>query len=165
MEDSIISPDFDIGISEDANTQDVWRSDSSDTEGSQPSVDARQPEDKDKGEEIKPSPKNGTEQQLKKLLNIKERQTSASRSRRRHRSKRRRVSPSRSKTTDHSDTENAADRGSSYISPTKIADIFENGISPEKLCELSTLKHGSPATVLKIMPKASVKQICQMVHL
>ena len=50
MEDSIISPDFDIGISEDANTQDVWRSDSSDTEGSQPSVDARQPEDKDKKE-------------------------------------------------------------------------------------------------------------------
>ena len=61
MEDSIISPDFDIGISEDANTQEVWRSESSDTEGSQPSANARQSEDKDEGEEIEPGPMNGTE--------------------------------------------------------------------------------------------------------
>ena len=79
--------------------------------------------------------------------------------------KRRRLSRSRSKAAEHVAPKQPGAKRPDYMSPTQIAKIFKQDISPKTLCELSAMKDCSPSAVLKVMPKASVSQICQMVEL
>ena len=80
-------------------------------------------------------------------------------------SKRKRSSRSRSTTADHGLQEERIPEKQSYLSPARIVDIFGKDISPENLCALSALKYCSQAAVFRIMPSATVEQICQMVEL
>ena len=52
-----------------------------------------------------------------------------------------------------------------YPSPSGIAKIFRNKITPEALCQLSALSYGTPSDVRRIIPTASVEQICDMCEL
>ena len=58
--------------------------------------------------------------------------------------------------------ENAAE-SKSYTSPSEIAKIFQNMITTEALCQLSSMLRGTPSDVKKIIPKATVGQICKNV--
>ena len=67
-----------------------------------------------------------------------------------------------------SDEVGASDRskdGDSYISPTKIARIHRNKVTRETLCQLSAMLRGTPSEVRKLVPDASVDQICKMCEL
>ena len=171
MADTDISPDFDLGISEQHAARDEQWEESAASSGneSQNVLDQPGTAEEDHGDAVGRS----TQQQLEKLLNIQQRQVSVSRQaspskpRRRRRSKRRR-SPSSSSRASGRDTSQSSVEGGqrrSYIPPTKIVNIFKGEISSEKLCDLSTMKDGSPTTVRNIVPTASVSQICQMVTL
>ena len=102
---------------------------------------------------------------LEKLLNLPALLPDSSRSERVRKSKRRRSSPSSYRTAYHEPQYDSAKENSSYIPPTKIADIFAGMLSSKTLCELSAMKCGSPSAVRRIMPDASVDQICRMVNL
>ena len=58
-----------------------------------------------------------------------------------------------------------SNRGPDYVAPSKVAKIFNNSITPESLCELSEMDDGTPADVRRVMPTASVAQICEMCDL
>ena len=60
---------------------------------------------------------------------------------------------------------NRSKDGDAYISPTKIARIFRNKVTPETLCQLSAMLRGTPSEVRKLVPDASVDQICKMCEL
>ena len=66
-----------------------------------------------------------------------------------------------------SDSESSSETRSvdDYVSPSKIAKIFRNKVSPTNLCQLSAMSRGTPSDVRKIVPDASVQQICQMCEL
>ena len=101
---------------------------------------------------------------LEKLLNLPALLPDSSRSERVRKSKRRRSSLSSYRTADHEPQYDSA-KEYSYIPPTKIADIFAGKLSSKTLCELSAMKCGSPSAVRRIMPNASVDQICRMANL
>ena len=81
------------------------------------------------------------------------------------------LSRKRSRSTSRSDTEanstkvdtNAKTRA--YTSPSDIAKIFRNMITTDALCQLSAMEDGTPADVKKIIPRATVDQICKMCDL
>ena len=157
MEEEIVAPDFEIGITGEKSPEDVWHSDSgsSDREGAQESA----PETRERKTEA------NTETQLRKLLNIGKSTTGAAESTPRQRSKQRRISRSRSVTASNTPVEDQEMGKPRYTCPTEIAEIFAQEISPEDLCSLSAMKHGTPSAVREVMPNATVKQVCQMCKL
>ena len=52
-----------------------------------------------------------------------------------------------------------------YTSPSEIAKIFRNMITTDALCQLSAMSKGTPSDVKRIIPRASVDQICKMCDL
>ena len=52
-----------------------------------------------------------------------------------------------------------------YTDPSEIVGIFGTKLSPQSLCSLSTMTHGTPAEILKVVKNASVSQICKMCKL
>ena len=106
-----------------------------------------------------------TEQRLKRLLEIAEAQSSTDTTIPQRRLKRQRESRSRSVPPRSEPPQKRSSKKVAYICPTKIADIFDRKISSEDLCALSAITHGSPMTVRKIIPGATVDQICKMVKL
>ena len=52
-----------------------------------------------------------------------------------------------------------------YTSPSEIAKIFRNMITTDALCQLSAVSRGTPSDVKRIIPRASVDQICKMCDL
>ena len=106
-----------------------------------------------------------TEQQLKRLLEIEKARSSADTTIPPTRLKRNRESRSRSVPHHAESRQEKTPEKVAYICPTKIADIFDRKISSEDLCALSAITHGSPMTVRKIIPGATVDQICKMVKL
>ena len=52
-----------------------------------------------------------------------------------------------------------------YVSPSKIAKIFGHGITSENLCRLSAMENGTPSDIQRVMPGATVSQICDMCDL
>ena len=78
----------------------------------------------------------------------------------------RRYSSSSSKSSSHSVSDSKrSNRGRDYVAPSKVAKIFNNSITPESLCELSEMDDGTPADVRRVMPAATVAQICEMCDL
>ena len=107
---------------------------------------------------------NNTERQLKRLLNIQESEPTDDEQERRTSSKRRRLSVSRSTTSSRSEKKPKTEKAY-YTCPSKIAEIFKWKISSDSLCALSAVEGGTPSLVRKVMPMASIKQICQMCKL
>ena len=162
MDSEEVGLDFDIGITDKRKTEESWQSASSDSVKRAPSAEDQA--EKVISDEQPEEEKTATERQLEKILKVNDPQVSRSRPRRR-RSKRRRLSRSRSISASPESHEIAIPKQSSYISPSRIADIFNKEISVRDLCALSALKHCSPSAVHKIMPTATIDQICQMVEL
>ena len=154
-------PDFDIGIN-DEEPRDVWRSES---EGPK----ARHWSDSDDAQSGTAVAQERTEgfagQKLRKLLDIQDSRSDGSGTVRRRSSKRRRRSRSRSRSKSGIPRVVQTSDRPSYVCPTKISEIFNEEISPKKLCILSAMKHGTTSAVHEIMPDASVAQICQMCKL
>ena len=163
MEDEEIGLDFDIGSSTERPKQDVWES-SSDSPSIQQDPESNDGQTSDKNAEDDEAVTT-IARKLAKTLNTGSTESSEDSPIWPSRRKRRRLSISRSKAAaqePHKEPETGQQR---YMSPTKIAKIFKGKISPAKLCQLSELKRGSPTAVHKIMPGASVDQICRVVEL
>ena len=80
--------------------------------------------------------------------------------------KKRPRSPSSSvNSSSEASTSDRATGANSYTSPTKIAKIFRNKIDSRTLCQLSAMLRGTPSEVRKLVPDASVTQICKMCEL
>ena len=108
---------------------------------------------------------NNTERQLKRLLNIQQETVpTGDEQERRTLSKRRRLSVSRSTTSSRSEKKPKTEKAY-YTCPSKIAEIFNWKISSDSLCALSAAEDGTPSLVREVMPRASIKQICQMCKL
>ena len=131
------------------------------------SDDSPQEADKpvERKEEGQDEEEDSTRDQIKKLLNIPKVQPKPPKPERRRKPKRRRSPSSRSRTADRESRQDTTEKNASFISPSKIADIFKGTLSSKNLCELSAMKCGSPTAIRKIMPDASVDQICRMVTL
>ena len=162
MEDKEIGLDFNIGKSPERPKQDVWES-SSESSSSKQDSGSNDGQTSDKngvdGEAVTTTARK-PEEVIKPGVTQSSEDSPIWPSRRK-----RRLSISRSKSgalESHDEPKTVQQR---YISPTKIAEIFKGAISPAKLCQLSELKHGSPTAVHKIMPDASVDQICRVVEL
>ena len=110
-------------------------------------------------------PKTTTEEELEELLRRARPNQGDSKSIKRRGTKRRRLSRSTSITTDQASQREGSPKKTPYLSPSKIADIFDRDISSKNLCKLSALKWVSPEAIIKVMPEASVDQICQMCDL
>ena len=161
MDSEEVGPDFEIGITDKGKTDESWQSSASDSV--KHSASAEDPTEKTIPVEQQEEEKTLTEQQLSRVLKGNQLQTSRSRPRRR-RSKRRRSSQTRSISASR-ETQGAAIPERPFISPSRIAKIFDKKISVKNLCALSALKHGSPTAIHKIMPTATIDQICQMAEL
>ena len=151
MEIEEIGPDFEIGITDRRESQESQHSTVSSSV--------------DHSEESREEAKHTTEQQIAKLLNIEKSQLNSPTPPRRQRRKRRRLSRSRSTSPSRYTQEEVTSKKSHFLPPSRVADIFDRKISPEELCSLSALKDGSPAAVFKIVPEATVDQICKMCKL
>lgn len=169
MDSEECEPDFEIGITDRRKTDESWQSGSSEEEDSE-SGNHRSNATTSEDQTI--VNRSTTEQKIRELLKMTEHQASSSEpqasrssSIRQRRSKRRRLSRSRSSYAGQGSQEQVTSETTTYLFPSRIAEIFDKDVSPQKLCELSALKHCSPATVLKIMPKVTVDQICQIVEL
>ena len=81
------------------------------------------------------------------------------------RSPKRPRSLSPSETTSDTRTSSEPSHRGKHISPTKIAKIFRNKVNPTTLCQLAAMSSGTPSDVKKLIPDASVTQICQMCEL
>ena len=152
-----IGPDFDIGINEGNTELDVWQSDKESEKSSSSS-------EKGPDEPIGPEEqvKRDIKVQLQRLIESTEK-TNEEQSSDERDSKRRRLSRSRSKTVSRS----KSSRGETpyYTDPAEIARIFGTKLSPQSLCSLSTMAHGTPADILKLVRDATVSQICKMCQL
>ena len=163
MDSEDIGLDFDCDISPEKPNDEVWHSESDHSTNQSGSEASDAPSDPENDAEKQGA--NTTVRKLEKLLERKSSKSSKSSEDSPiwpRRKKRRRLSVSRSGTRKQDIKKEPKPEEQQYISPTLIAEIFKYKISPEKLCELSTLKSGSPTAVRKIMPTASVEQICKV---
>ena len=94
-------------------------------------------------------------EKLKKFLSSKEK---------RGKKRDRTPSPSEPTDTETSDSEKTK-RTLNYISPSKIVKIFGNKITSAALCELSAISRATPREIRKIIPGATIQQICKMCDL
>ena len=79
--------------------------------------------------------------------------------------KRRRSSSSSVSKDDGEKAKQRTSKKQSYISPAKIAKIFNNAIAAKNLCLLSTMENGTPLDIERLMPDATVAQICAICDL
>ena len=79
--------------------------------------------------------------------------------------KRRRSSSSSVSEDDGKKAKQLASKKQSYVSSAKIAKIFNNVITAKNLCLLSTMENGTPLDIERLMPNATVAQICAICDL
>ena len=168
MDSEEIYPDFEVGISDkvksDGEKPDGSQhseSDERDGRSAAASVAAEETASESQPEGLKTT----TERQLEKLLSRAEPKQGDSKAIKRRGTKRQRLSRSTSITTGQASQRVGSPEKTPYLSPSKIANIFDRDISSKSLCKLSALKRVSPEAITKIMPGASVDQICQMCDL
>ena len=162
MENETVAPDFNMEMSDYDKEENVWESSPEHSGGSAtPDRDRQQ----SKSPEAQTEPAGlTTDQLLKKLLKVDDSRTGADGPIPPRRLKRRRVSRSRSLPVGEDLLKEKSEKPA-YSCPTRIRDIFDRQISSKELCALSAITCGSPETVRKIIPGASVDQICRMVKL
>ena len=161
MEDEVITPDFDIGITDYENEKDAWQSDSDSVDNVKQVSEVRDREQDCLTDDHAEEADKKFAQQIKNIFKTNEPRVSVPRTAPR---KRRRVSRSKARVLTGREALRGKTSGAPvYTCPTRIAGIFDKKISPEALCTLSAIKHGSPDMVREIIPRATVDQICQVV--
>ena len=151
-----VAPDFDLGLFDNDTQPSPEHSSDNAASDNQSEADANT---QTENTEV------NTEQRLKRLLEVEEARTGADTTSPPRRLKRQRESRSRSVPPRSQSRQERSPKKVTYICPTKIADIFDRKISSKDLCALSAITHGSPTTVRKIIPGATVDQICKLVKL
>ena len=151
MDGEEIGPDFEVGITDRGESQESRHSTVSSSV--------------DHSEESLEEAKHTTEKRIAKLLKIEKSQSNSPTPPRPQRRKRRRLSRSRSTSPSRYTQKEVTSKKPQFLPPSRVADIFDRKISPQELCSLSALKDGSPAAVFKIIPEATVDQICELCKL